>query len=311
VLTQAPQAPKSGRRSKAAMVDLKAAMIDIVADGAPMGVRQVYYRCVVKGIIEKTEAEYQRTVVRLLTDLRLSGDIEFSSIVDEGRRATNTRTFNSIADAARDTAKFYRRSALRACSDYIEIWSEKEGLVGFLWEVASDYDVPVLASKGMPSITQLYGTARQVARAFRAGKPSYIYQFGDHDPSGVLIPRVIERRLKQFCEMLGCPPPIIERVALTEEQISRYNLPTRPTKREGNNHAKGFEGDSVELDALPPDVLRQLVRQCIERHISERELEVLRAAEASERELLHAWVERVEEDQEDYGDGEDEEDEDE
>jgi hypothetical protein len=40
-----------------------------------------------------------------------------------------------------------------------------------------------------------------------------------------------------------------------------------------------------------------MVREVIERHISNRELEVLRAAEDSERELLDAWADRVEEEQ--------------
>ena len=110
----------------------------------------------------------------------------------------------------------------------------------------------------------------------------------------MLIPQTIERRLHELCEKFDCPPPIIERVALTEEQIAEFDLPTRPTKREGNRHAKHFDGDSVELDALPPDELRALVCACIEQHVSADALAVLRAAEESERELLEAWAGRVE-----------------
>jgi hypothetical protein len=65
-------------------------------------------------------------------------------------------------------------------------------------------------------------------------------------------------------------------------------LPAGPTKRTGNPHATGFEGDSVELDALPP-VLRDLVRKVIEQHISPARTCMLRAAEESERELLRIW----------------------
>src|SRR5262249_3222224 len=161
-------------------------------------------------------------------------------------------------------------------------------------DAASDYDVPVLVSKGMPSITQLYGTACAIARAAGVGKRAFIYQFGDHDPSGVLIPKTIKTRLCQFCMKLDCQPPIIERVALAEGQIAAFNLPTRPTKREGNRHAHKFEGDSVELDALPASELRTMVREVIERHISEHDLEILRTAEDSERDLLEAWADRVE-----------------
>jgi hypothetical protein len=82
---------------------------------------------------------------------------------------------------------------------------------------------------------------------------------------------------------------------VTPKQISRWSLPTRPTKREGNTHARGFEGDSVELDAIPAASLRKLVRDCIEWHIDKHQLEILRAAEASERDLLRHWAEQMSE----------------
>jgi hypothetical protein len=147
-----------------------------------------------------------------------------------------------------------------------------------------------MVSRGMPSLTFLHGSAMEIRRAAKQGKQAYIYQFGDHDPSGILIPQSIERRLEEMCQHLGCPPPIVERVALTEEHIDEFSLPTRPTKREGNSHAHGFEGESVELDALPPHVLRDMVREVIELHISSRSLEVLRAAEESEREGIRALI---------------------
>jgi hypothetical protein len=142
----------------------------------------------------------------------------------------------------------------------------------------------------MPSITQLYRTAVQIKRADDAGKTTYIYQFGDHDPTGVIIPETIERRLEELCDKLECQYPIVERIALTKKQIEKYRLPIRPTKREGNRHAKNFEGDSVELDALDPDVLRDLVRGCIEWHITPEQLKSIRETEASERSLAKAWA---------------------
>src|SRR5262245_31514163 len=210
-----------------------------------MTVRQVFYQLVVRGVIETTEKEYQRTVIRLLTDMRLAHELPFNWIVDESRQRQITETYDSISEAAEATAKFYRRSALRECSDYIEIWCEKDALAGVLWDVTSDYDVPLMVSRGMPSLTFLHGTAVEVRRAARNGKQTSTYQFGDRDPSGVLIPQTIERRLNEMCERFDCPEPIIERVALTAEQIAEFNLPTRPTKRVGNSHANGFDGDSV------------------------------------------------------------------
>jgi hypothetical protein len=141
----------------------------------------------------------------------------------------------------------------------------------------------------MPSLTFLYTSAVQIARAAHAGKSTFIYQFGDHDPSGVLIPHTIEQRLTALCEWFDCPPPIVERAALTEEQIAEFSLPTRPTKRDGNSHARGFAGDSVELDALRPSALRAMATAVIEQHVSPAATAALRVAEDSERELLRAW----------------------
>jgi hypothetical protein len=58
-------------------------------------------------------------------------------------------------------------------------------------------------------------------------------------------------------------------------------------------HAGNFDGDSVELDALPASQLRDLVRGVIEQHISPASLEILRAAEDSERELIRNLADRA------------------
>jgi hypothetical protein len=282
--------PTRRRRTKAEIARIRQAIHDVVAEDPPMTVRQVFYQLVVAGAIEKTEAAYQGTVIRLLTDMRLDGGIPYKWIIDESRRRRVTRTYDSVADAMEQTARFYRRSALQQANDYIEIWCEKDALAGLMWQATSLYDVPLMVSRGMPSLTFLHDTAQEIWKASEAGKSTFIYQFGDHDPSGVLIPQTIERRLDEMCEQLGCEPPLIERVALTAEMIATHNLPTRPTKREGNRHAAGFAGNSVELDALPPRVLRALVQEVIDGHISEHELKVLRTAEESEREQLRMFA---------------------
>jgi hypothetical protein len=222
--------------------------------------------------------------------MRMDGDIEFDWIVDQSRSRTGLRSFDTVSDALDDTAKFYRRNAMRESDVYIEVWTEKEALSSIIWDAGGDYGVDIVVSKGMPSLTQLWNTACFVKEAYNDDKPSFIYQFGDHDPSGVLIPKTIKKRLNELCDRLKCPAPHIERIALTPEQIDEFNLPTRPTKRAGNKHAYKFEGDSVELDALPAAELRKLVRECIERHISPVSLEILQAAEESERRMLRAFA---------------------
>jgi hypothetical protein len=253
------------------MAALRQAIADVVAEDPPMTVRQVFYQLVARGVIEKTEDAYQHTIIKQMTNMRLDGSLPFDSVIDETRRVRVTQTFRNIEDAIEQTADFYRRSALAESDCYLEIWCEKDALAGVMWDVVSDYDVPLLVSRGMPSLTFLYGSACAIKRAAEQDKSTYIYQFGDHDPSGVLIPQVIKRRLDELCERLDCPPPYVERVALTEEQIEE------------------FAGDSVELDALPPRDLRAMVTTVIESHISAAKTALLRIAEDSERELLRTW----------------------
>ena len=73
---------------------------------------------------------------------------------------------------------------------------------------------------------------------------------------------------------------------MTPSQILIWSLPTRTS----DVRSKGFGEISVELDAIDPDRLRDLVRRCIERHFPADRLRVLKAAEESEREILKAFI---------------------
>ena len=210
------------------MAAIRAAITDVLKIDRPQTVRQVFYQLVARRVIEKTESEYKRTVIRLLSEMRLDDQIPWDWIVDESRRTIQTETFDSVRDALRHTAQYYRRSALRDCDDYIEIWTEKEALSGIIWDVASDYDVPVVVSKGMPSLRQVYTSFTNIRRASAAGKVSYLYQFGDHDPTGCLIPKTIEARLEEFCDKYGCRVPVVKRIALTQSRFKTIDCQHGP-----------------------------------------------------------------------------------
>jgi hypothetical protein len=157
---------------------------------------------------------------------------------------------------------------------------------GVVAEITAEFDVPLMVSRGFSSGSYL----RQAAETITAvGKPTFIYQLGDHDPSGLWITEQVRRDLQRHIKDIGefdLDDFCFERIAVTPKQIEDWRLPTRPTKREGNTHAKNFDGDSVELDAIPIPRLHHLLRDCIEQHIDQHQLKVLRTAEKSERELL-------------------------
>ena len=131
------------------------------------------------------------------------------------------------------------------------------------------------------------------------GKDIFIYYFGDHDASGVAIDPAIERSLREDFDAEFT----LERVAVTREQIDEYDLPTRPQKQ-SDTRARNFDGEAVEIDAMRPEVLCQLVEDCITRHIDQHQWDQLKRTEVAEKESLYGiWLETPgESDDEEGGD---------
>ena len=251
----------------------------IVATLRPMTSRGVFYQATSHGLVPKTENGCSM-VERALVQKRREGRIPYNWITDSTRWQRRPRAYSSVAHALEETAKLYRRRLWDDADAYVEIWIEKDALTGVVYPVTSEYDVPLMSARGYPSLSFLHTAAEQMAEQKR---PCFIYQFGDHDPSGVDAARAIEKELREMSPNVEIH---FERVAVTLRQIADWNLPMRPTKKSDTRSKKWTGGDSVELDALDPDTLRGLVRNSIERHVDREQLKVLLVAERSEREQL-------------------------
>jgi hypothetical protein len=271
------------RRTKVAISTIRDAICELLEDDYPQTVRQIFYALTVRGVIKKAEVEYQRTVVRLLTEMREAGSIPFEWIADNTRWMRKPTTFTGLEACLTRTAEGYRRNLWAAMPVYCEVWCEKDALAGVLLEETRPYDVPLMVARGYSSVSFLHSAAKAIEAH---DKPAYIYHFGDLDPSGVDAARDIETKLRRYA-----PDAEIhfERPAVTREQVEKWNLPTRPTKTT-DTRSKKFVGTSVELDAIPAGQLRELVRECIGRHLDQEQLKVLRVAEDSERETLKRWA---------------------
>ncbi|MCL5270574.1 MAG: hypothetical protein M1457_08510 [bacterium] len=267
---------KRVRRSKCEMEALRTAIYATLEADHPMTCRQLYYREVSDGRIEKTEKAYQGVVVRLLGQMRLAGDIPFGWIADSTRWQRRPVTWDSMEQALRITAETYARDLWQNQQHYVEVWCEKDALAGVFYEVTEKFHVPLMVSRGYSSLSYLF----EAGRAIDAGrKDAFIYFFGDLDPSGLDITRNVEKRLRQFAPRSAIH---FERVAVTRDQVEQYNLLTRPTKS-SDSRSKAFSGESVEVDALPPAILKTLVANCITQHIDPVALVKLHDIESMER----------------------------
>jgi hypothetical protein len=269
------------------MLSLRAALYDLVEVNQPMTVRQVFYRAVAAGLVPKTEAAYKTDVGRLLALMRLAGELPYRWIVDGTRWMHKPTTFSSLDAAVTRWQRSYRRDLWDTQDTYVEVWCEKDAIVGVLYPVTSEWDVPLMPTRGYPSLSFLAEAGAELAAEDRA---VVIYYLGDHDPSGLDIARNVEARLREFAPDADLT---FERIAVTPEQIVDYNLPTRPTKTTDSRIKSWKGGGSVEVDALEPSVLRELVEDAILRHVDQTAVAATKVAEQSERELLGRVTSRV------------------
>jgi hypothetical protein len=277
---------KRRRSTKVEVEERRDALLAIIDAGKPMTVRQVFYQATVRGLVEKAETGYGKVQLDL-TKMRRDGSLPYDWLADNTRWQRKPNTFDSVEQALRDTAAFYRKSLWTDASSYVEIWLEKDALSGVVYPVTSMYDVPLMVARGYASLSFLYSAAEYINTL---DVPTYIYHLGDFDPSGVNAGEKIEETLR---EMAPDAAIAFERIAVNEEQIAEWDLPTRPTKV-SDSRAKAFGSTlSVELDAIEPNRLRALVEETIELHLPAKQFEVLKAAEESERDVITRLVGKI------------------
>jgi hypothetical protein len=133
---------------------------------------------------------------------------------------------------------------------------EKAGLVAQLQAWFADLGIAVLALGGYTSQSYVADVQRDVARQNR---PAVLLYAGDFDPSGEDIDRDFVARSACWAR--------VERVALSADQVSEYQLPPAMGKATESRAAafvkRHGELVQVELDALPPDLLRQIYAEAL------------------------------------------------
>jgi hypothetical protein len=275
---------KRTRRTKAEIEKLDAALQEIVEQFRPVTVRQVFYQAVNRGLVPKSETKGYRVVQRRLVVLRESGESPYGNVVDGTRYVHGHRRYNDLDEFTTYAAGLYRKDYWATSEVNVEVWLEKDALKGVLFPtVVNECGLGLHVTRGFASITYLQEAAEEIEVD---GRPTYVYVLTDFDPSGVSIAEKVE---EQLIERAPFSDITVKRLAVSREQIERWDLPTRPTKTTDTRASKfrRVHGtDSVELDAIPPDELRTLVKAAIESHMDPWRLEQLKLAERSEREKL-------------------------
>lgn len=276
-----PSTVKRQRRTNGELETLDAAIITAVQTESPVTLRGVFYRVVSAGAVEKSEAGY-RVIGRQLIKLRRAGLVPYSAITDGTRLLRKPASWTDLDEMLHTAAASYRRSLWDDQDVEVIVLSEKDAITGSVYPVTAEWDVELGITRGYSSETFTHSIAETVRYNDQRGKTTFVYQLGDHDPSGVDAWRDFASKVRGFVPWAAVE---FQRIAVTPEQIVELDLPTRPTKGT-DTRASGFVGESVEVDAIPASMLRSIVRAAIEQHIDPDALRLTQVVEQSEREVL-------------------------
>ncbi len=236
--------------------------------GFRLTLRQLYYQFVARGLIANQQREYKR-LGSIINDGRLAGLIDWNAIEDRGRNLQSFSSWSSPAEIIKVAASSYRMNPWRTQRSYVEVWVEKEALIGVVEIPCARRRVPHFACKGYTSQSEMWLAAWHRFRgSIRDGKRVTLIHLGDHDPSGIDMTRDIEDRLAMF----GAVDVRVRRIALNMDQVEEHSPPPNPAKFTDSRcagYVEGFGSESWELDALEPSLLDSLITGEIEALIDE------------------------------------------
>ena len=238
--------------------------------------RQLFYRLVAAEVLPNTVQAYKSLSSKSAAARRAGS---FPALIDRTRNIHRYQTFAGPHQAQRWLSLIYRRDRTEGQEVALYLGVEKNGIVEQLEAWFGDLGIPILALGGYSS--QSY-VDEVVADVSAQDRPAVLIYAGDHDPSGEDIDR-------DFCARAGCFDHVV-RVALNAAQVVEYDLPPQPGKKT-DTRARSFverhgELIQVELDALPPEVLRELYADAIGQFWDVSAFEVVVSQERAEKTSL-------------------------
>jgi hypothetical protein len=275
-------APWQPRAATKALLEQVQAVLAEYAEFLPLTVRQIYYRLVGAHDYEKTDEAYRR-LGEHLTRARRARLIPMTAIRDDGgarHGGTGWTDAAAFLEHIRRMAAGYRQDRTAGQPVRLMVLCEAAGMVPQLGRITDPFDIAVISSGGFESVAEQYALAREIAGEDR---PVEILHIGDHDPSGAHLILSLMENIEAFVRELGGEVRFT-RLAVTPEQITQFALPTAPPKPTDN---RAFAGQTCQVEALPPDILANILRSAIAMRLDFSAYErVLEQEETARRRLV-------------------------
>ncbi len=226
--------------------------------------RQLYYQFVARGLIdENTQKQYKR-IGSIINDARLAGLISWTAIEDKTRNLERLGTWKTPADRIRSAANNFLMDLWENQPCYIEVWIEKDALMGVIEGICDRLRVPYFACRGNVSQSEQWAAGMRFADKIDRGQQVHIFYLGDHDPTGTDISRDNDDRLNMFINKhVESGRFDLHRIALNLDQVKKYKPPPNFAKESDSRFEKYVRQFGTEkcweLDALEPKIISQLI----------------------------------------------------
>lgn len=263
------------------------------ADGMVLTLRQLYYQFVARGLLENKQRNYD-SLGDTISKARLGGLIDWDAIEDRTRFLRGRNNSFSPSSALTSLSRRYSVDMWANQETRIEVWIEKDALLGVVEGVCRDNDVDYFACRGYVSQSTLYEAGKRMAEYRDRGFETLIIHLGDHDPSGIDMTRDNHERLTLFADDYT----EVRRIALNMDQVEEYNPPPNPAKMSDSRAADyvAMYGDSSwELDALDPRAMRELIQDTIDEYKDLDKWQIREDLLAHDRETLSKAIAGVRE----------------
>lgn len=232
-----------------------------LAEGYTLTLRQLHYQFVARDLYENTQANYKR-LGNILDAARKAGLVDWDAIEDRTRFVRRMTVYEGPEEPLESLADAFKLDPwdFQPTKRRIEVWIEKDALIGVIQPVCDKFRLPYFSCRGYGSSSELHAAGKRLAAYKRAGYEVEVIHLGDHDPSGMQMSEDNDDRLALFARQ-DIP---FTRLALNMPQIQEIgDLPPNFAKQTDSRSRWYIEKfgteDAWELDALTPKYIENLI----------------------------------------------------
>jgi hypothetical protein len=249
-------------------------LAEIISAEQPLTVRRCMYVGI--GTLFKDSGGYD-SCQRLVLRMRRAELVPFEYITDPTRERIKPAMWLDLTDYADWVANVYQKDLWQKQDIVIEVFIEKEAMVGVVEPETDGLRVSLIPARGQCSETWCWSIAQDWNKLPKGVKVK-VYYIGDHDPAGFSIETSMRARIEGYLDEDHKDCFEWVRLAVADEDFRKrdatgeYELLGFPVKagisaKIRDAYIARYGDHCVEAGAISPIEIRRRVREAIQRHI--------------------------------------------